>query len=73
MKLGGTAEVYDTPVLSIELIGRDFFYDRLTDDLKSMAYHEQKFPSRKLNLSGCGRNAFMMFCRSLTRFRKERK
>lgn len=25
MKLGGTAEVYNTPVLSIELIGRDFF------------------------------------------------
>lgn len=34
MKLGGTAEVYNTPVLSIELIGRDFFMISLVVILK---------------------------------------
>ncbi len=47
MKLGGTAEVYNTPVLSIELIGRDFFYDKPGGNFKDVGLSWQKIPVPK--------------------------
>lgn len=71
MKLGGTAEVYNTPVLSIKLIGRDFFMISPAVILK--LWHIMTEKSRPQNLIFRRLQIVFRSCRHLARFRKERK